>query len=213
MLKTHQIHEIHRLAAGEHWSMRRITRHLHLAARTVKKYLQAPVPAPTRRPRASKLDPFNHSSPNCWSKTRASRASSSCSDWQRPATRGAIRFCASTCSGCARLVPRTAPSYAWNPPGERFETDWGHFGALDYQGDQRKLYAFVFVEAHSRMLYVEFIHSQSFETFVRCHQHAFRAMGGVAREGWYDNLLTVVAEHVGRLVRFNPRSRADPTGD
>ena len=55
------------------------------------------------------------------------------------------------------------------------------------------------------MLYVEFTHSQSFETFVRCHQHAFQALGGVARECWYDNLLTAVAEHDGRLVRFQPR--------
>jgi hypothetical protein len=46
MLKIDQINEIHRLASGEHWSMRRIARHLHLAARTVKKYLQAPVPLP-----------------------------------------------------------------------------------------------------------------------------------------------------------------------
>ena len=66
-------------------------------------------------------------------------------------------------------------------PGERFEIDWGHFDALDYQGDKRKLYAFCLIEAHSRMLYVEFTHSQSFETFARCHQHAFQAFGGVAR--------------------------------
>ena len=90
-------------------------------------------------------------------------------------------------------------------PAERFEVDWGHFGALDYAGDKRKLYAFCLVDGHSRMLYVEFTHSQSFETFVRCHLHAFQALGGVARECWYDNLLTVVAEHVGTLVRFNPR--------
>jgi len=91
------------------------------------------------------------------------------------------------------------------PPGERFEIDWGHFGALDYQGDKRKLNAFCLIEAHSRMLFVEFTHSRSFETFVRCHQHAFQALGGVARECWYDNLLTLVAEHDGRLIRFNPR--------
>ncbi len=39
MLNAEQINEIHRLAGGEHWSMRRIARHLHRAARTVKKYL------------------------------------------------------------------------------------------------------------------------------------------------------------------------------
>ena len=89
--------------------------------------------------------------------------------------------------------------------GERFEVDWGHFGALDYSGDMRKLYAFALVDAHSRMLYVEFTHSQSFGTFARCHVHAFTALGGIAREIAYDNLATAVAEHDGRLVRFLPR--------
>ena len=74
------------------------------------------------------------------------------------------------------------------PPGERVEVDWGHFGALEYAGDKRKLYAFALVEAHSRMLYPEFTHSQSFDTLARCHVRAFTAMGGVAREIAYDNL-------------------------
>jgi len=75
-----------------------------------------------------------------------------------------------------------------NRTGERFEVDWGHFDALFYQGHARKLYAFCLVECHSRKLYLEFTHSQSFETFVRCHLHAFRFMGGIARELWFDNL-------------------------
>jgi len=77
-------------------------------------------------------------------------------------------------------------------PGERFEIDWGHFGVLSYQGYARKLYAFCLVECHSRKLYVEFTHSKSFETFVRCHIHAFHYLGGVAGELWYDNLATAV---------------------
>jgi len=89
--------------------------------------------------------------------------------------------------------------------GERFEVDCGHFGALDYAGDKRKLYAFALVECHSRMLYLEFTHSQSFETFIRCHIHPFQFLGGIGREIWYDNLATAVAEHDGRLVRFQPR--------
>ena len=90
-------------------------------------------------------------------------------------------------------------------PGECFQIDWGHFGNLDYEGDKRKLYAFCCVECYSRRLYVEFTHSQCFETFVRCHLRAFRFMGGVARECLYDNLATAVSEHDGRIVRFNPR--------
>ena len=67
--------------------------------------------------------------------------------------------------------------------GERFEVDWGHFGALDYSGDSRKLYAFALVDAHSRMMYVEFTHCQSFGTFVRCHLHAFNELGGALPMG------------------------------
>ena len=108
-----------------------------------------------------------------------------------------------------QVRPQAKPTRAFlrmePPPGERFEVDWGHFGALEYGGDKRKLYAFALVEAHSRMLYLEFTHSQSFETFVRCHIHAFSALGGVAREIAYDNLATAVAEHDGRIVRFLPR--------
>jgi hypothetical protein len=37
-------------------------------------------------------------------------------------------------------------------PGERFEVDWAHFGALDYSGDKRKLYDFALVDACSRDL-------------------------------------------------------------
>ena len=55
------------------------------------------------------------------------------------------------------------------------------------------------------MLYLDFTHTQSFETFVRCHIHAFQFLGGASREIWYDNLATAVAEHDGRLVRFQPR--------
>lgn len=89
--------------------------------------------------------------------------------------------------------------------GERFEVDWAHFDALNYSSDVRKLYAFALVDAHSRMLYIEFTHSQSFETFVRCHIHAFHALHGVAREIIYDNLATAVAERDGPIVRFLPR--------
>jgi transposase len=206
MLKIDQINEIHRLAGGEHWSVRRIARHLHMAERTVKKYLRNPVPSPVHRTRASKLDPFKPLIAELLEQ-----------DSRAPGEVILQRLQAAGYSGGhtilrdylkqVRAVHSTPPAFVrMEPgPGERFEVDWGHFGALDYQGDKRKLYAFCLIEAHSRMLFVEFTHSQSFETFVRCHQHAFQALGGVARECWYDNLLTVVAEHDGRLIRFNPR--------
>ena len=206
MLKSDQINEIHRLAGGEHWSARRIARQLHLAPRTVKKYLATPAPLPVHRPRSSKLDAFkpfiselleqDSHAPGVVILQRLRATGYTGGHTILGSYLGCMRPSRSTPRAFVRMEPS---------PGERFEIDWGHFDALDYQGDKRKLYAFCLIEAHSRMLYVEFTHSQSFETFVRCHQHAFQAFGGVARECWNDNLLTAVAEHDGRLVRFQPR--------
>ena len=57
--------------------------------------------------------------------------------------------------------------------GELFEVDWGHSGCLKLCRQKRKPYAFALLEYHSRTLYLEFTHNQSFETFVRCHVYAF----------------------------------------
>ena len=58
MLNVDRLNEIHRLYHGEHSSMRKIARHLHLAHRTIRKYLHCPVPVSARWPRTSKIDPF-----------------------------------------------------------------------------------------------------------------------------------------------------------
>jgi transposase len=206
MLNADRINEIHRLFHGEHWSARKIARHLHLSRKTLRKYIQSPVQTPARRQRTSKIDPFK---PTVAGLLEQDPSASAVVILQRLRPLGyeggitILRNYVSQLRGPAhppRAFVRVEPG-----PAERFEVDWGHFGTLDYAGDKRNLYAFCLVEGHSRMLYVEFTHSQSFESFVRCHLHAFEALHGVARECWYDNLLTVVAEHVGTLVRFNPR--------
>jgi len=206
MLKTNQINEIHRLAVGEHWSIRHIARQLHMDTRTVQKYLQSPVPLPVHRPRPSKLDPFKPLIGELLEQDSRAPGSVILQRLQAAGYSGGHTILREHLHQ-VRVSPATPRAFVRMEPsaGERFEIDWGHFGALDYQGDMRKLYAFALIEAHSRMLYVEFTHSQSFETFVRCHQHAFEALDGVSRECWYDNLLTVVAEHDGRLIHFNPR--------
>jgi transposase len=88
-------------------------------------------------------------------------------------------------------------------PGQAAQVDWGEFG--DVFGIGRKVHCFVMVMCHSRMLYLEFVFSANFESFIRCHERAFAFFGGVPKELWYDNLATAVAERRGKLVRFNPR--------
>jgi transposase len=206
MLTTDQINDLHRLYWSERWPIRKIERHLRMSWRTIKKYLDAPAQAPAQRQRESKLDPFKPSIHEWLEKDPTVTAAVIEQRLRSLGYRGGhtiLREYVHTAR--PRLKPNRAFLRMEPPPGERFEVDWGHFGALDYTGDKRKLYAFALVEAHSRMLYLEFTHSQSFETFVRCHVHAFTAFGGVAREIAYDNLATAVAEHDGRLVRFLPR--------
>jgi transposase len=206
MLTTEQINDLHRLYWSEHWPIRKIERHLHMGWETIKKYLDAPAQGPTKRERLSKLDPFKGTIAEWLEKdphVTAAVVEQRLRPLGYPGGSSILR------EYVHKVRPQLTAKRAFvrmEPlAGERFEVDWGHFGSLDYSGDQRKLYAFALVDAHSRMSYVEFTHGQSFETFARCHIHAFAALGGVAREIVYDNLATAVAEHDGRLVRFLPR--------
>jgi len=206
MLTTDQINDLHRLYWSEHWPIRKIERHLRLNWRTIKKYLDAPAQTSTSRQRSSKLDPFKPTITELLEKDLTVTTAVIEQRLRGLGYRGGHTILREFVhSARTQWKPKRAFLRMEPSPGERFEVDWGHFGVLDYAGDKRKLYAFALVEAHSRMLYLEFTHSQTFETFVRCHVHAFAAMGGVAREIAYDNLATAVAEHDGRLVRFLPR--------
>lgn len=206
MLSTDQINDLHRLYWSERWPIRKIERHLHMGWRTIRKYLEAPAQGPSTRQRTGKLDPFQQTIAE-WLEADATVPASVIEQRLKPlGYTGSHTILRAYIAGARSKSPAKRAFVRMEPtPGERFEVDWAHFGALDYQGDQRKLYAFALVDAHSRMLYLEFTHSQSFETFARCHMHAFDAFGGVARELVYDNLATAVAEHDGRLVRFHPR--------
>jgi transposase len=207
VMNPDQISTIYRLQHEEKWSVRRIARELHVSRKSIKKYLLSPIGIPaTRKPRKTKLDDFK---PVIREFIERDPKASAVVIAERLRPMGftgevtILRRYLKTLRAIAR-VPR-AFIRVESSPGDRFEVDWGHFGVLDYQGDKRKLYAFCLVECHSRRLYVEFSHSQSFETFMRCHIHAFRFMGGLARECLYDNLLTAVTRHDGRIVQFNPR--------
>lgn len=206
MLTPDQISELHRLHWVEKWPQRKIARHLHIGRRTVAKYLHAPAPKPVHRERTRKIDPWKAAiadlllqDPDANAPVIAQRLKPLGYDGGFTIIKDYLRVLRKN-SVARRAYVRVEPA-----PGERFDVDWGHFGALVYNGATRKLYAFCLVEAHSRRMYLEFTHSQTFETFARCHVHAFRFLSGTSREIWFDNLATAVAEHEGNLVRFNPR--------
>ena len=206
MLTPDQISELHRLHWVEKWSLRKIARQLRIGRRTIAKYLNAPAAKAAHRDRASKLDPFKPAITELLQRDPTANAPVIAQRLRPLGYDGGITIIKDHLRAVRRSsVARRAYVRVEPAPGERFDVDWGHFGALVYNGATRKLYAFCLVESHSRKMFLEFTHSQSFETFVRCHIHAFQELGGVSREIWYDNLASAVAEHDGNLVRFNPR--------
>jgi transposase len=206
-LTPQQLEAIQRLRRDEKWSVRKIARHLHLCRKSIRRYLNSGLPKPVRRsPRVSKLDGFQEIIGELIERDPSASAVVIRQRLQSLGYTGELTILRDYLKSLRRRQrPLRAYVRVESPPGDCFQVDWGHFDALDYQGDRRKLYAFCLVECHSRRLYLEFTHSQSFEPFVRCHQHAFRFMGGVARQILFDNLVTAVAEHDGQIVRVNPR--------
>lgn len=88
-------------------------------------------------------------------------------------------------------------------PGKQMQIDWGYFGTIPYGNAKRKLYAFAITESFSRMLYVEFTHSQKQAVLHQCLLNAFAFLNGTSTEIVVDNMVTAVTERQGRLVRFN----------
>jgi transposase len=78
-----------------------------------------------------------------------------------------------------------------SPPGKQTQIDWGHFGSLTYGSARRKLYAVSVVECCSRMLYVEFTHSQKQESLHQALLNAFEFFGGTPEEILVDNMLAL----------------------
>jgi len=79
-------------------------------------------------------------------------------------------------------------------PGEAAQIDW-----LEVGFPWGVAYGFGMILAYSRYLYVRFYPRQSLEFFLEGHIEAFREMGGVAHQHWYDNLRSVVIKRSPEL--------------
>jgi transposase len=203
MINRHAVFEIHRLY-HEGLSKQRIADTLHVDPKTVRKFLIDPDPKrpPIRRP--SKLDPFREEINRLLA-----------IDAKAPATVILQRIAPLGFDGGITILKdylHTLRGHFKNKeafirfeslPGEQCQVDWGHFGSIAYGDTTRKLYCLAVLECHSRLLYLEFTHSQRQETLHRCLLNAFRFFNGTPKELVTDNMLTAVIERVGPLIRFN----------
>jgi transposase len=71
-------------------------------------------------------------------------------------------------------------------PGEQAQVDWGHFGKLRIGKAERTLMAFVMVLSFSRQIFLRFFLDARMSNFLRGHEAAFQAWGGLPRVLLYD---------------------------
>lgn len=201
MIDTQTIFEIHHLKQ-QGMSERNIAKTLHVTRKTIRKYLKDPIPKRPSIRRKSKLDPFKNEIKQLLEQDP--RVSSEVIK-QRIESMGYAGGITIIRDYLQQIRPTNKQAFIRfeSAPGKQMQIDWGHFGSLAYGDTRRKLYALAVVESYSRMLYVEFTHSQNQSALHQCMLNAFTFFGGTSHEIVVDNMLTAVIERQGRLIRFN----------
>ncbi len=89
-------------------------------------------------------------------------------------------------------------------PGEEGQVDWACFNYAIIGKAKRPISAFVMVLSYSRKIFLRFYLNQRMANFLRGHEAAFDAWGGVPKVLLYDNLKSAVLERQCDAIRFNP---------
>lgn len=203
MIDSRTIFEIHRLA-HEGLSMRRIATTLGINRLTVQKYLRDPSVKRLHFRRSSKLEPFTDEIERLLAIDPKVSAVVMRQRLEALGFDGGITILRDYLRNIREATKTKQPVIRFeSAPGVQCQTDWGHFGSIAYGNTTRKLYCLAVIECHSRLLYLEFTHSQRQDTLHRCLLNAFHFFQGTPKELVHDNMLTAVIERQGPLVRFN----------
>lgn len=205
MIDRKTVFEIHRLKnAG--YSARNIAGQMRLGRETVKKYLENPEGAVVpKKPRRTKLDAQRDLIDSLIEGYPLIRAPVVLQRLQEKGFDGRITIVRDYLRKQREIVLKNRQPFIRfeSAPGQQMQIDWGHFDSLDYGTTKRKLYALAVVESYSRMLYIQFTHSQRQEVLHQALLNAFRFYGTTPEEVVVDNMLTAVTERCGRIIRFN----------
>lgn len=80
-------------------------------------------------------------------------------------------------------------------PGEEAQVDFGYVGlTVDNNCKKRKTWVFNMRLSYSRLDYYQKVYDQRVETFIQCHEGAFRYFGGVPEYVRIDNLKAAILE-------------------
>ncbi len=189
----------------EKWKVGTISRQLGLHHGTVDRVLsQAGLPKAERPHRASLIDPyvaFVRKTLQLYPKLTASRLYAMVRERGYNGGEDHFRHL------IAHHRPRPQPEAYLRLktlPGEQAQVDWAHFGKVSIGKAERTLMAFVMVLSFSRWIFLRFFLDARMANFLRGHEAAFTAWGGVPRVLLYDNLKSAVLERQGDAIRFHP---------
>jgi transposase len=196
-----EIHRLHDMGMKE----RKIARRLGISRQSVRKYLVNPdITRPAPAPKTSKLEPYYESIHKLLEQWPDASAVVIKQRIDAQGYSGGITILRDYLQAVRgqRKRPKAFIRFE-SQPGQQFQFDWGHFGSLTYGNTSRKLYCMTVIECHSRMLYLEFTHSQDQQALIRTILNAFIFFCGTAAELVHDNLKTAVIERVGSIIHFN----------
>ncbi|MDM8517934.1 IS21 family transposase [Desulfobacterales bacterium HSG16] len=205
MIDRETVFEIYRL----HYlgfSIKKISETIRLDWKTVAKYLDNPHPGKIRAERKSKLDPFKDKISELLEIDPKVSAMVIKQKIEELGYNGGITILKDHLRTVRKFRKEKDAFIRFESmPGKQMQIDWGHFGSLGYEKAQRKLYCLSVIECYSRMLFIEFVHSQNQSTLHQALFNSFKFFNGTPEELVVDNMLTAVTERKGKLVRFNDK--------
>lgn len=198
--------EVLRLALLEGMSIRKISYRLQISRKTVRKILGRHKPAvrSAPRPRGSILDPYRPAIRKLLDDTPEMLAPAVLERLRPLGYQGGISVLRELLRTMRPGQEREAFSILAFTPGSALQVDWADFG-FALPGVPRRVSAFIAVLCYSRLLYLEFVLSQAFGSFLRCMERCARFFGGLTTVEIFDNMKTVVLEHSPLRTVFNPK--------
>jgi transposase len=174
-------------------SISQIAAHTGFNRRTVRKYLLHPQ-TPRYGPRASRpsnLDPFkpylhDRLADGAWNAVVLFH------ELQERGYTGSYTVLKRYLAPLRQAAKTAAVRRFETPPGHQAQVDWGHLGHLEGPSGKQPISIFLMTLGHSRACFADLSLDQTLPTFLRMHEGALAALGGVPREILYDRPKTVV---------------------
>lgn len=199
--------EVLRLALVEGKSIRAISTSLKMARKTVRKALAAPPARPailsSESSRSRILDAYDDALRQLVRDDEAIKAPAAVERLRAMGFSGGITVVRDRLRELRPRVQQEPFLTLEHPPGRHVQIDWVDLGYV-LPGIPRRVSGFVAVLPYSRMLYLEFVLSQRFGSFLRCMERSLAFFKGSAYADVFDNMKTVVLGREGGAPRFHP---------